>query len=261
MLNHVLQAPCLGLCAGGRSRLGGGCPLSSCRCRFVQGCRLLLRGACWCLCRRCQGTLCARTGQAEGKQRASTGEWGCEQTIVHATTAWQCSHLLQVLTTSEVSGSLRRLRPTAALAKDRFKSLQKRGAIEPRKRIPQKSGRKKVRARAPLWCTGRKCCMAACVLWRRGAIEPRRRILQEGEQAQEGAEGLWRKVPSAGASVAARPSPAVRPLSRTRALLGSAATRGANVALPRAAAVVAKQAGACAIDHGATWRRQYAGLS
>ena len=52
---------------------------------------------------------------------------------------------LQVLTSSEVSGSLRRLRPTAVLAKDRFKSLQKRGAIEPRKRVAQKKTGKKVR--------------------------------------------------------------------------------------------------------------------
>eukprot|EP00887_Chlorella_sp_A99_P000644 scaffold5.g644.t1 len=50
----------------------------------------------------------------------------------------------QVLTTSEVSGSLRRLKPTAMLAKDRFKSLQKRGAIEPRKRITQAKAGKKV---------------------------------------------------------------------------------------------------------------------
>ncbi len=39
---------------------------------------------------------------------------------------------VQVLLSEEVSGSLRKLRPTAALTRDRFKSLQRQGIIEPR---------------------------------------------------------------------------------------------------------------------------------
>ncbi|KAL6780970.1 hypothetical protein ACKKBG_A09230 [Auxenochlorella protothecoides x Auxenochlorella symbiontica] len=46
---------------------------------------------------------------------------------------------LQLLTTDEVNGSLRKLKPTASLAKDRFKSLQQRGIIEPRKQINKKT--------------------------------------------------------------------------------------------------------------------------
>ncbi|EFN57859.1 hypothetical protein CHLNCDRAFT_15195, partial [Chlorella variabilis] len=45
---------------------------------------------------------------------------------------------LQVLTSDELAGSLRRLKPTTMLAKDRFKSLQKRALIEPRRKIEQK---------------------------------------------------------------------------------------------------------------------------
>ncbi|KAL4860137.1 Ribosome biogenesis protein NOP53 [Chlorella vulgaris] len=51
---------------------------------------------------------------------------------------------LQVLTTEEVGGSLRRLKPTTMLAKDRYKSLQKRALIEPRRKIEQKKQGKKV---------------------------------------------------------------------------------------------------------------------
>lgn len=53
---------------------------------------------------------------------------------------------LQVLTTEEIqegSGSLRKLKPTAMLAKERFKSLQRRGIIEPRRK-QMKSGKKKI---------------------------------------------------------------------------------------------------------------------
>lgn len=39
---------------------------------------------------------------------------------------------VQVLLSEEVSGSLRKLRPTATLTRDRFKSLQRQGIIEPR---------------------------------------------------------------------------------------------------------------------------------
>ncbi|KAL4434252.1 hypothetical protein ABPG75_000693 [Micractinium tetrahymenae] len=51
---------------------------------------------------------------------------------------------LQVLTSDELQGSLRRLKPTAMLAKDRFKSLQKRALIEPRRKIEHKKQGKKV---------------------------------------------------------------------------------------------------------------------
>lgn len=52
---------------------------------------------------------------------------------------------LQVLTTEELGetqGSLRLLKPTVMLAKDRFKSLQRRGMIEPRNKVSKKVGRK-----------------------------------------------------------------------------------------------------------------------
>ena len=49
---------------------------------------------------------------------------------------------LQVLLSEEVTGSLRKLRPTATLTRDRFKSLQRRGIIEPRVAV---KGKKKPR--------------------------------------------------------------------------------------------------------------------
>lgn len=52
---------------------------------------------------------------------------------------------LQVLTTEEIEetgGSLRTLKPTAVLVKDRFKSLQRRGVIEPRRRVMKKAGKR-----------------------------------------------------------------------------------------------------------------------
>ena len=52
---------------------------------------------------------------------------------------WLC---VQVLLSEEVTGSLRKLRPTATLTRDRFKSLQKRGIIEPRVAV---KGKKKPR--------------------------------------------------------------------------------------------------------------------
>lgn len=52
---------------------------------------------------------------------------------------------LQVLTTDEVQGgSLLKLKPTAVIIKERYKSLQRRGMIEPRKKIHQKKKSKKV---------------------------------------------------------------------------------------------------------------------
>lgn len=52
---------------------------------------------------------------------------------------------IQVMTTEEIQesgGSLRKIKPTPILVKERYKSLQRRGIIEPRVKI-QKSGRKK----------------------------------------------------------------------------------------------------------------------
>ena len=45
---------------------------------------------------------------------------------------------MQVLLSSEVTGSLRKLKAAPMLAKDRFKSLQKSGIIEPRLPAVQK---------------------------------------------------------------------------------------------------------------------------
>lgn len=50
--------------------------------------------------------------------------------------------LPQVLLSEEVTGSLRKLKPTATLTRDRFKSLQRRGMIEPRVAV---RGKKKPR--------------------------------------------------------------------------------------------------------------------
>ena len=50
--------------------------------------------------------------------------------------------MLQVLLSEEVTGSLRKLRPTATLTRDRFKSLQRQGMIEPRVAV---KGKKKPR--------------------------------------------------------------------------------------------------------------------
>ncbi|KXZ53755.1 hypothetical protein GPECTOR_6g672 [Gonium pectorale] len=51
---------------------------------------------------------------------------------------------VQVLTTDEATGSLRQIKPCAMLAADRFKSLQQRGLLEPRKPQPFKEKRRKV---------------------------------------------------------------------------------------------------------------------
>jgi nucleolar protein 53 len=47
-----------------------------------------------------------------------------------------------VLTSDEVTGSLRQLKPCFMVAADRFKALQKRGLIEPRKAAGRKQGKK-----------------------------------------------------------------------------------------------------------------------
>ena len=49
---------------------------------------------------------------------------------------------MQVLTSDEVTGSLRQLRPAVALARDRFKALQRAGVLEPRVAIQPKKARK-----------------------------------------------------------------------------------------------------------------------
>ncbi|EFJ47243.1 hypothetical protein VOLCADRAFT_121000 [Volvox carteri f. nagariensis] len=51
---------------------------------------------------------------------------------------------VQVLTSDEKTGSLRRVVPCAMLAADRFKSLQQRGLLEPRRPQPFKERRRKV---------------------------------------------------------------------------------------------------------------------
>lgn len=50
---------------------------------------------------------------------------------------------LQVLTTDEITGSLRQLKPTPTLTTERFKSLQRRGIIEPRHKIANRVGKKR----------------------------------------------------------------------------------------------------------------------
>lgn len=47
-----------------------------------------------------------------------------------------------VLTSDELTGSLRQLKPCFLVTADRFKALQKRGLIEPRKPAKQKQGKK-----------------------------------------------------------------------------------------------------------------------
>ncbi len=49
---------------------------------------------------------------------------------------------MQVLTSDEVTGSLRQIRPAVALARDRFKALQHSGMVEPRIAVQPKKGRK-----------------------------------------------------------------------------------------------------------------------
>ena len=49
---------------------------------------------------------------------------------------------VQVATTDELGGSLRRVRPCPMVTLDRFKSLQQRGLIEPRKPVAAKAGRR-----------------------------------------------------------------------------------------------------------------------
>ncbi len=52
--------------------------------------------------------------------------------------------IVQVLLSDEIDGSLRRLKGTPVLSMERFKSLQKRGIIEPRGQLQQQRPRKKV---------------------------------------------------------------------------------------------------------------------
>jgi nucleolar protein 53 len=47
-----------------------------------------------------------------------------------------------VLTSDELTGSLRQLKPCFTVAKDRFKALQKRGLLEPRVPKARRRGRK-----------------------------------------------------------------------------------------------------------------------
>ena len=50
----------------------------------------------------------------------------------------------QVLLTSDISGSLRKLKPAAMLARERFNSLQKRGIVEPRQPVAKQQKRKRI---------------------------------------------------------------------------------------------------------------------
>ncbi|CAL8468446.1 g7986 [Coccomyxa elongata] len=50
----------------------------------------------------------------------------------------------QVLLTSDISGSLRKLKPAAMLARERFNSLQKRGIVEPRQPVMKQQKRKRI---------------------------------------------------------------------------------------------------------------------
>ena len=52
--------------------------------------------------------------------------------LQHVQQTTRMAMYVQVLLSEEVSGSLRKLRPTATLTRDRFKSLQRQGIIEPR---------------------------------------------------------------------------------------------------------------------------------
>lgn len=47
---------------------------------------------------------------------------------------------VQVATSDELAGSLRRIKPCAMVALHRYKSLQQRGLIEPRKPVVAKQG-------------------------------------------------------------------------------------------------------------------------
>ena len=65
-------------------------------------------------------------------------------------------HFVQVLLSDELSGSLRKLKASATLIRDRYKSLQKRGVIEVRgkarkttaRRIEYKAGERAEKAAA-----------------------------------------------------------------------------------------------------------------
>ena len=49
---------------------------------------------------------------------------------------------VHVLLSEELNGSLRSLKATSMLARDRFKSLQKRGLLEPRTRVRKHVGKR-----------------------------------------------------------------------------------------------------------------------
>lgn len=54
---------------------------------------------------------------------------------------------IQVMTTEEIrqtGGSLRKIKPTSMLTKERYKSLQRRGVVEPRVKVNKKGGKRKV---------------------------------------------------------------------------------------------------------------------
>ncbi len=58
-----------------------------------------------------------------------------------------CAAAVQVLTSDEVGHGLRRLKAFPMLATERFKSLQKRGLIEPRRPAPVRGPKRMVSVR------------------------------------------------------------------------------------------------------------------
>ena len=55
-----------------------------------------------------------------------------------------CRGRAQVLLTEEITGSLRKLKPAAMLARERYSSLQNRGIIEPRVPVARRGGRGRI---------------------------------------------------------------------------------------------------------------------
>ena len=49
-----------------------------------------------------------------------------------------------MLLSEEITGSLRKLKPAAMLARERYSSLQKRGIIEPRVPVARRGGGKRI---------------------------------------------------------------------------------------------------------------------
>lgn len=74
----------------------------------------------------------------------------------------------QVLTSDEVGGGLRQLKAYPMLANERFKSLQKRGLIEPRRPAAPRGPKRVVGAPAAVWDD--LVCSAVAVGHQRGRV-------------------------------------------------------------------------------------------